>query len=135
VDVTHVAQALLDAYNQHDPAAVAKLYAADSLHVEMSHGGSKEGPHAIANGLAYLLQGFPDAFWNVHDLIAADDRAAVLYTLTGSLQADFGPYQAAGQRLELAGVLCLRQDGGQICHAQDYWDSASFARQMQAVAT
>lgn len=132
--VSHLAQALLDAYNRHDPAAAGALYADDSLHVEMSHGGRKQGPAAIAGGLAFLLRGFPDAVWRVHDLIAADHRAAISYTLVGSLRADFGPYAAAGQRLELPGVLIVHRDGDRISHSADYWDSATFARQMRADA-
>lgn len=134
MDTSQLAQALLQAYNQHDPAAVGALYTDDAVHVEMSHGGSKHGPEAIAGGLTYFQRCFPDIRWEVRDLVAADDRAAVTYVLTGSLHADLGPYRAAGQRLELPGVLVVHRDGGRISRAEDYWDSATFAGQMRADA-
>jgi steroid delta-isomerase-like uncharacterized protein len=132
MDTDHLVSRLLAAYNEHDTAAAAALYADDARHVEMSSGRSQQGPGVIAAGLGYLLRSFPDAVWAVRDVIGDDDRTAVRYTLTGSLQADFGPYPARGQQLCLPGVLVVHQDGDRIDHAEDYWDAATFARQMAA---
>src|SRR4051794_26220890 len=95
---------LLNAYNRHDAVAAGALYTDDAQHVEMASGRSQQGPRAIASGLRHLLRSFPDAVWTVRDVIASDDRTAVRYTLTGSLQAAFGPYPARGQQLRLPGV-------------------------------
>jgi steroid delta-isomerase-like uncharacterized protein len=132
VDQDHLVSRLLDAYNRHDAVAAGALYAEGAQHVEMASGRSRQGPAAIAAGLGYLLRAFPDAAWEVRDVIASGDRTAVRYTLTGSLQADFGPHPARGQRLRLPGVLVVERDGDRIGHVEDYWDAASFSRQMTA---
>jgi steroid delta-isomerase-like uncharacterized protein len=126
----HLVARLLAAYNRHDAGAAAVLYAEYARHVEMSSGRSQQGPEAIAGGLEYLLRAFPDAAWAVRDVIAGEGRTAVRYTLSGSLQADFGPYPARGQQLRLPGVLVVESHGDRIGHAEDYWDAATFARQL-----
>ena len=130
-----LAHSLFDAYNRHDVDALARLYLEESSHTEMSHGGRKSGRKAIAAGLATLLHSFPDATWQVHEVMATQDAVAVTYSLVGSLQADLGPYQAAGQHLHLPGVLVLHRAGDRISCSEDYWDSATFSRQMRVDAT
>ena len=123
--------ALYAAYNGGDARAAASLYAPAGRHVEIAMGNERIGPAAVAEGLAGFLAAFPDARWQQRARIVDGDRAAVTYVLTGTLQARFGPFEPAGQRLELRGahVVEVGPDGIQVC--EDYWDAAGFGRQMQ----
>jgi steroid delta-isomerase-like uncharacterized protein len=131
-DGAALARRLHDAHNAHDAEAAGALYAPDGRHVEIATGGERRGPEAIAEGLRGLLEAFPDARWEQRVLIADGDRAAVGYVLTGTLQARFGPFEPAGQALELAGVHVLATAGGAIAWCEDYWDAATFGRQMRS---
>lgn len=126
-----VAEAWCDAYNAHDVERVASLYAADGRHVEIAQGRSAEGRKAIRQGLDAFLAAFPDAHWAQDEVIATATSAAIAYTLTGSLQRQIGPFGAHRQRLELRGVHVLWLAGREIVESRDYWDSATFARQMR----
>jgi predicted ester cyclase len=130
-DGERLARALHAAYNAHDAGAAATLYAADGRHVEIATGGGKSGRVAIAAGLAGLLEAFPDAHWAASAFIASGDLVAVPYLLTGTLQAPFGPFEPAGQRLELAGVHVVHARDGAIAVCDDYWDAGTFGRQLR----
>jgi steroid delta-isomerase-like uncharacterized protein len=126
-----VAKAWCDAYNAHDVERIASLYAASGQHVEIAQGRAVQGRQAIRQGLDDFLAAFPDAHWAQDEVIATATGAAIAYTLTGSLHRQLGPFGAHGQRLELRGMHLLRLSGTEIVESRDYWDSATFARQMR----
>lgn len=126
-----ILDALYEAYNRHDADAVAALYAPHGEHEDVAFGRPKRGPEAIAGGLRYFFAAFPDAHWDTSDRLADDGRAVARYVLTGTLQSDMGPFTAAGQRIEIRGVQVLETAGGRIQRSQDFWDGATFERQMK----
>jgi steroid delta-isomerase-like uncharacterized protein len=128
---TAVAKAWCDAYNAHDVERVASLYAPAGRHVEVAQGRAAEGREAIRQGLDVFLAAFPDAHWAPDGVIATATGAAIAYTLTGSLQRRLGPFAGHGQALELCGVHFLQLSGAAIVESRDYWDAATFARQMR----
>ena len=131
MELKQIVPALLDAYNNHSPASVAPYYGVDATHLDIATGRPRQGRDAIVAGLGFFLRAFPDAVWHVESTAITEQHAAVRYRLTGSLQADLGPYIAHGQPLELPGVLWLTAGEGAIAHSEDYWDATSFNRQMQ----
>jgi steroid delta-isomerase-like uncharacterized protein len=125
---------LYDAYNRHDPAAVAQLYAVDGTHEDIAQGRPKSGPEAIADGLRKFFGWFPDAHWEPHFQIAdPSGPVAVTYLLTGALRAQMGPVAACGQKISLRGVHVLHLHGGLIRRSEDYWDATTFQRQLNSV--
>lgn len=129
-----VAERLYDAYNRHEPAAVAQLYAADATHEDVAQGRPRIGPGAISDGLRKFFGWFPDARWEPHFQITdSDGRVAVTYLLTATLQTQMGQVPGSGQKISLRGVNVLHQQGGLICRSEDYWDAATFQRQLNNV--
>jgi steroid delta-isomerase-like uncharacterized protein len=129
--IPSVAARLYDAYNRHDPAAVSRLYAADATHEDIAQGRPKTGPDEIAAGLAKFFGWFPDARWQPQlEILGADGREAATYLLTATLQAQMGPVAPRGQRISLRGVHVLDLRDGLITRSEDYWDAASFQRQL-----
>ena len=131
MELKQIVPALLDAYNNHSPASVARYYCVDATHLDVATGRPRQGRDAIIAGLGFFLSAFPDVRWHVESTAITAQHAAVRYRLTGSLRADFGPYTAHGQPLELPGVLWLTAGEGAIAHSADYWDAASFNRQIR----
>jgi steroid delta-isomerase-like uncharacterized protein len=120
------------AYNDHDANAAAALYAADAAHEDIAVGHVVRGRDAIARGLTGFFAAFPDAHWHPSVKLEAGGSAVARYVLTATLQQDFGPYRAAGQRLELRGVHVLQTVNGSIQRSEDFWDSTTFGQQMKA---
>jgi steroid delta-isomerase-like uncharacterized protein len=129
------AAALVDrlyaAYNAHRASDAAALYRDDGTHEEIANGRRAQGRDAVADGLARFLAAFPDARWEVDVPFTHESGAAVPYRLTGSLAAPLGPIPAAGQHLDLRGVLVVHTAGDAIAATEDYWDAATFRAQMR----
>ncbi len=131
VSDAEILDALYAAYNRHDADAVAALYSADGEHEDVAFGRPKRGPDAIADGLRFFFAAFPDARWEISDRVAQDGRAVARYVLTGTLESDMGPFKAAGQRIEIRGVQVLETEAGRIRRSEDFWDGATFERQVK----
>lgn len=122
---------LYRAYNDHDAGAVAALYAADATHEDVAQGKPKHGRDEIASGLARFFDWFPDACWKPDRFaVGANGMAAVSYLLTGTLKSRLGPIAAQGQAISLRGVHMLDIRDGLIRRSEDYWDAATFQRQL-----
>lgn len=122
------------AYNAHDAAAVAALYAAEATHEDIAQGKPKRGPDDIAAGLARFFGWFPDARWTLeHHVIGGNGVAAVSYLLTATLKSQFGPIAPRDQAISLRGVHMLQVRDGLIRRSEDYWDAATFQRQLNHV--
>lgn len=130
MDVTAILDRFYSAYNAHDALTAAALYQSDGEHADIAQGRPRRGRQDIAEGLTYFLASFPDSHWEVRLQIIDESRAAVSYTLTGSLQRDIGPFVARGQELVLRGVHLFEISDGEILGTEDYWDAATFRRQM-----
>lgn len=126
-----VVTAFYAAYAGRDARAAAALYADGGTHEEIATGKSSAGRSEIEQGLASFLGAFPDAEWETGEPFLREDGAAIPYTLRGTLAGRLGPFEGAGQRLELRGVHILEIRNGQITSSADYWDGSTFARQMR----
>jgi steroid delta-isomerase-like uncharacterized protein len=123
---------LYEAYNRHDAAGAAALYAAGATHGDVAQDRVVEGPEAIAQGLRRFFAAFPDARWSAEHVLANGDHATASYRLTGTLRGRLGPFEPAGQRLALRGVHVVQTGvDGRIASSVDYWDGAVFAGQMR----
>lgn len=122
---------LYAAYNGHQPESVARLYEAEATHEEISQGRVIQGPERIADGLRRFFTWFPDAHWTPRSQITdPTGKIAITYLLTATLQAPMGPIPAGGQQLSLRGTHVLHLNGTAISRSEDYWDAATFQRQL-----
>jgi steroid delta-isomerase-like uncharacterized protein len=119
------------AYNDHHLKAAMALYGDHPSHHEVAQGRRASGVEEIGAGLAGFWAAFPDARWTERRRVVGVDAAAVTYRLTGTLAAPMGPFRTLGQSLDLEGVHVFDVADGRISSSADYWDAASFARQMK----
>jgi steroid delta-isomerase-like uncharacterized protein len=129
--MTGLVERFYEAYNRHDIHAVREMYARHAVHHEVPQGRRGEGRDAIVAGFGHFLSAFPDARWEPTWRVVQDDSAAVAYRLTGTLGATLGPFTTLGRALDIEGVHLLEARDGALVATADYWDSATFARQMQ----
>lgn len=129
-----IADALYGAYNCHDTKAVAALYDVNATHQDIAMGHSKSGADAIAAGLEKFLVWFPDARWEPRLQISDPSGSlTVTYFLTATLGTQMGKIIARGQRISLRGAHVLQVHEGLIHSSEDYWDAATFQRQLNNV--
>jgi len=129
---TRIAELLYDAYNRGDAAAAAALYSESGRHREVAQDRERAGRQAVEDGLAHFLASIPDAHWHAERRIADANAVAIAYRLTGTLQRQMGPFEPKGQQLDLRGVHVLEVENGEIVRCDDYWDAATFGKQLAA---
>src|SRR3546814_10169871 len=76
---------------------------------------------------------FPDAHWTPRKLIDGRTASALTYLLEATLTTDMFGVKAHGQKIHLQGALILHFSGKLIRRSEDYWDAATFKRQVDAI--
>lgn len=99
------------AFNDHDAAAIAKLYAPDAVLTSPDFCGPRGSPD-IERTYAALFAAYPDIRDVVEETVADGDRVAVRFTATAK-SADF--------RLPIATFLRVRN--GRIVEDRSYFDN------------
>jgi steroid delta-isomerase-like uncharacterized protein len=124
-----VVNALYDAYGRHDHRAIRALYRDDATHDEVSQLKTKQGAAEIAAGMQKLFGWLPDIRWEVKSMIVGGDGAiAVAYVMHGTAPLKSGATEA--KTISLRGIQLVEVEGGRIRHSEDYWDAATFQRQV-----
>jgi steroid delta-isomerase-like uncharacterized protein len=124
-----IVKKLYEAYDRHDHEAVRELYSEDATHDEVSQSKTKRGAIDIADGIQKLFGWLPDISWQVKEMVIGEaGTIAVIYVMRASAPRRDGT--AERQPISLRGVQVVTVEGGLIRHSEDYWDAATFQRQL-----
>lgn len=126
---TDIVKKLYAAYDNHDHATIQQLYRDDATHDEISQSKTKKGSLDIAGGMQKLFAWLPDCCWQVKTMIVgADGTIAVAYVMHAT--APRRDSATNPKSISLRGVQLFEVEDGQIRHSEDYWDAATFQRQV-----
>jgi ketosteroid isomerase-like protein len=133
------------ALNSHDPDAIAACVSDDFLNEHVSvRGTTRRGREAYRAALPGFLGSFTNLSYEVEDLVADGDEAAVFYTMrcrflggpagggTAGGGAAGGGSPAGGIPVTMRGSFYFRVAGGLVAHRRDYFDGEDFARQVSS---
>ncbi|PAY09634.1 MULTISPECIES: nuclear transport factor 2 family protein [Bradyrhizobium] len=124
-----VVTALYDAYGRRDHRAILALYCDDASHDEVAQLKTKQGSAEIAVGMQKLFSWLPDVRWEVKSMIVGGDGVvAVAYVMHATAPRKSGTTEA--KVISLRGVQLVQVADGRIRHSEDYWDAATFQRQV-----
>lgn len=125
-----VAQAYLQGWNDHDGAAVARLFAPDGTYVDPTLPGPLSG-EAIAEYVVRLVAAFPDLTFAVEAISVDGDRVTVQWRMQGT---NTGPFPEAprptGGRCDLRGVDVITVGADGITSVVGYFDQKTFTEQL-----
>ena len=90
---------------------------------------SREG---VAAMFRELQGAFPDYRFEILDIIAEDDRAAVLWRVTGTFAGpgELDGFEPTGGRVDVRGTDFVWVRDGQISHIEAFTDNMTIARQL-----
>lgn len=108
----------IDSLNAHDADRIADCVTADFVNEHTSVlGHSRRGRAEYRAALEQFLAGFADLHYEVEDVVAEGDRAALAYRMS---------FRRDGRSVTVRGVFrFVVDDAGLIAHRVDYWDSAA----------
>lgn len=118
-----VVRAYLDSFDRRDPEEIAAHVSDDFANVGTGALGTTcEGREAYLERLPDFLASIDGLHYEVEQLVADGSEVAAFYTLSGRWSGD--------RPFSVRGVQRLRVIDGAITHRTDYWDSATFLRQV-----
>ena len=103
---------------------------ADDCVVESPAHGTMTGRAQIAEGFQAWLNAFPDARFDVTDLLVEGDRVVMMWRLGGTHSAMLLGLPATGRRLQIGGVSLYTLRDGLISHERRFYDVTALMVQM-----
>ena len=125
---------LVEAWNRHDPDAVAGCYAHDAVSRDITLEEPLHGREAIRNAAAMYMRAFPDIRFEIRRVVCDGNVACEEWRATGTHEGDLMGLEATGRTGSTLGcnVIQLGDDG--LIHSETtYWDAASLYRQLGAL--
>lgn len=134
VQASDLIERLTDAWNRHDPDAVAACYAPDVVSRDITLTESLRGRQAIRNAAAMYMRAFPDIRFEIRRVACEGDLVCEEWRATGTHEGDLMGLKATGKKGTTLGcnVIALGDDG--LIHSETtYWDAAGLYRQLGAL--
>jgi predicted ester cyclase len=133
-DPATVARAYFDAVAKRDVEAMAACWEPGSL--DVLHGVAElRVPEDLRTWFGALFAAFPDWRFEVLDVLAAGEKAAVHWRATGTFDGS-GSFEGLlpnGRRVEVQGCDVLTVRGGRVVRNDAYMNGAEIARQLGAL--
>jgi steroid delta-isomerase-like uncharacterized protein len=128
---TAIAQAYFNAFNNGDADALGALLALDYRH----HGAlvANQDRETHLQRLRINHAAFPDGHYDVEDIIANGDLAAIRWVFTGTLQGPYAGVEPAGQPVAVRGVHIHKIACGRIVETWNNGDAIGLLRQIGAL--
>jgi steroid delta-isomerase-like uncharacterized protein len=130
-DVRVVLEDWAAAWSSHDPERVLALFTDDCVYEDVPFGvvpHGKEELRAFANA---AFDAVPDLAFQLTTRFAGDSLAGIEWIMSGTHQGDFPGLPATGKRFSgIRGATIIEIVGGKIRRESDYWDAATFMKQV-----
>jgi steroid delta-isomerase-like uncharacterized protein len=123
--------AYLEAWNLHDPNAVAAFFAPDAVYDDRGAGTVAGGIEAIRSHVATVQAAFSDLHFELVRAAHGDDFTAGEWTATMTHSGELEGLRATGRRVTSSGVdVATLDERGQITHLVSYYDGAAIMREL-----
>lgn len=121
-----LAQRWVDAWNSHDPDAVAVLFTGNAVYEDVPFGSVNHGPEQIRAFAQFFFTAVPDLHVSLVNSSVKDGHGTIEWVFSGT---DQGVYRT-GRTFAVRGVTVLDMRGTRISRNSDYFDLATMLRQL-----
>ena len=121
---------LYDAWSLHQPERIDEIFTDDGIYEDVAGGQIARGKEAIKALLHAAYAWAPDFRVTMKSLVVEDDSAATEWISEGIQTGPIGDLPASGNSFRLRGASILTFRGGKIASVTDYYDMATFLRQL-----
>jgi steroid delta-isomerase-like uncharacterized protein len=120
-----------DAWNAHDPDAVAAVFAEDAVQRDAGNPEERRGRAAIRDQAAAILAAFPDFRLDRLELVVDGDHHADRWVATGTHQGELFGMAPTGRRVRVEGATFTRLGvHGLVVEDVHFWDVAGLMAQL-----
>lgn len=115
----------------NDPEKVLALFADDCVFEDVTFGVVVRGKEELRRFVSRAFAAVPDFKYGLTSRFAASQWAAIEWVMSGTHQGDFPGMPGTGKRFSsVRGSSILELAAGKIRRESDYWDAATFMRQV-----
>ena len=126
----------LDAWNAHDPAAVARCMADDAIYEDVALGRVLHGPSEIARFVEEATRASSDFHFEQVSLFLAGGDYANEWIMSGTNDRDVEGVPATGRAFRVRGASVGKLDtSGRIVENRDYYNLAEMFAQLGILPT
>ena len=125
--------ALNDMWNSQDIDRLPSFYAPDVEHEDVTSGVKLHGLSALRTLFIEAWEGMPDVRTKIGRIISQGNRLAWEWTMSATHAGDFPNLPATGRTFTIEGVSILEVKDGLVKSQRDFYDQASFLRQVGAL--
>jgi steroid delta-isomerase-like uncharacterized protein len=123
-------QSLVQAWNDHDYAAVDSLVASDAIEEIPARDFRGQGPEGFKGAMRQTLATIPDFAWNPTTVLVDSFKVAAEWTVSGRYTGNTPRGPVRGKRFTIRGVSIVITNGRRITRATDYYDLTELYRQV-----
>jgi steroid delta-isomerase-like uncharacterized protein len=128
-------QAWAATWSSHDLDQVLALYTDDCIYEDVPFGAINHGKEELRSFGDGIISGFPDVAFEMTSGFLAGSWAGGEWTMTGTHTGDLPDLPATGKAISVRGSSIIELRDGKIHRCSDYWDLATFLRQIGAMPT
>lgn len=118
--------------NKGNIQIVDDLFASDYVRHE-PHTPEMAGPEGVKQWITAVRTAFPDANFQIEDMVGEGDRVAMRWTVRGTHRGEFLGVGPSGKQISNGGNSILRLAGGKIAEEWLNWDVLGMMQQLGAV--
>jgi steroid delta-isomerase-like uncharacterized protein len=123
------------AWSSHDAEKVIALFTDDCVFEDVTFNVVLRGKEQLRGFADGAFNAVPDITFELTGRVAAGERAAIEWVMAGTHVGDFPGLPATGKRFSVRGATILELESGKISRESDYWDAATFMKQVGLLAS
>jgi steroid delta-isomerase-like uncharacterized protein len=124
---------LIAAWSSHDVEKLASCFTDDCVYEDVTLGLVNRGRAELRAFVGDFFAASPDVRFELKSAFVAGNRAAAEWVMSGTHQGDMPGLPATGKRYSVRGASIMELQDGKIRRNSDYWDMATFLRQLGAM--
>jgi steroid delta-isomerase-like uncharacterized protein len=118
------------AWSAHDMDRVLTLFTESSIYEDVTMGVVNRGAAELRTFGEGFFSGFPDVTFEVRSSFANGASGGAEWVMRGTHTGNLPGMPATGKRVEVRGASVLEFAGDKIQRCSDYWDMATFLKQL-----
>jgi steroid delta-isomerase-like uncharacterized protein len=136
IELDAVLDAWAQAWSEHDAEKLLAVLTDDCIYEDVTFGAVMHGKNEVRAFIDGAFAAVPDFRMELTTRFVTETFGGAEWAMSGTHKGDFPGLPGTGKRFSAirgASIIALR--GGRIRRVSDYWDAASFMRQVGLLAT
>ncbi len=117
-------------WSSHELDHLLPLFTDDVVYEDVTLGQVNHGKDELRTFAEGFFAGFPDVTFELTSRFAAGSQGGAEWVMRGTHRGDMPGMPATGKQLEVRGASILEFADGKIRRCSDYWDMATFLKQL-----